>query len=405
MHICVCVKQTPDSSSVYVDPISGQVDYERFVQVLNPADACAVEAAVRLKEQLGGTVLALTLGPEDAEGALRAALAIGADSAIRLWNSQASAWGPLTVAAALAAYIRRSQSGGKLTPLLTWVSLPPPFMPDLVLCGDASSDWASGTVGPALAEMLDLPQITGVMQMNVVAGLAPARSTDPAKSKTLGEKACHPERSEGSGSTDAEILRCAQDDSQDTTQVRSSPISKRLAKSAVPAKPPDTNKTGNAQLITLQVTRRLERGYRELLAAQPPLLITVTSDLNEPRYPSLPMHMAALRAKIPLVDPQTLLGESLQYESDETTLLEIHTPRPRPRRIAAPDSRHSAFERIGEIVSGGATGRQTRLVEGSPEELAKVLVEFLKDKGFLITTVLSQDSIERDQSGEKSCLM
>ncbi len=312
MHICVCVKQTPDSSSVYVDPISGQVDYERFVQVLNPADACAVEAAVRLKEHLGGMVLVLTLGPEDAEGALRAALAIGADTAIRLWHPQASDWGPFTVAAALATYIRRGQGGGKLTPLLTrvsrGVSLPPPFMPDLVLCGDASSDWASGTVGPALAEMLDLPQITGVMQLKVV---------------------------------------------------------------------------GKQDTVRLQVTRRLERGYRELLEVQPPLLITVTSDLNEPRYPSLPAHMTALRAKFPLLDPQTFFGESLQFESDETTLLEMHTPRPRPRRIAAPDSRHSAFERIGEIVSGGAIGRQTRLVEGPPEELAKALVEFLKSKGFV----------------------
>ena len=312
MHICTCVKQTPDSSSVYVDPVSGQVDYERFVQVLNPADACAVEAAVRLKEQSGGTVLALTLGPEDAEGALRAALAIGADTAIRLWNSQASAWGPFTVAAALAAYIRRGQGGGKLTPLLTrvsrGVSLPPPFISDLVLCGDTSSDWASGTVGPALAEMLDLPQITDVMQLKVV---------------------------------------------------------------------------GRQDRVSLQVTRRLERGYRELLEAQPPLLITVTSDLNEPRYPSLPAHLAALRAKIPLLDPQTFLCKSLQYESDEMTLIEMHSPRPRPRRIAAPDSRHTAFERIGEIVSGGAIGRQTRLVEGPPEELAKALVEFLKDKGFL----------------------
>ena len=313
MHICVCVKQTPDSSSVYVDPISGQVDYERFVQVLNPADACAVEAAVRLKEQFGGTVHALTLGPEDAEGVLRAALAIGADTAIRLWNPQASDWGPFTVAAALAAYIRRGQGGGKLMPLLTTrdsrgMSLLPPFMPDLVLCGDASSDWASGIVGPALAEMLDLPQITSVMQLKVV---------------------------------------------------------------------------GKQDMIRLQVTRRLERGYRELLEAQPPLLITVTSDLNEPRYPSLPAHMAALRARIPLLDPQLFLGESLQSESDETTLIEMHTPRPRPRRIAAPDSRHSAFERIGEIVSSGAIGRQTQLVEGPPEELAKALVEFLKSKGFV----------------------
>ncbi len=305
MHICVCVKQTPDSSSVYVDPVSGQVDYERFVQVLNPADACAVEAAVRLKEQLGGMVLALTLGPVDAEGALRAALAIGADTAIRLWHPQASDWGPFTVAAALAAYIRRGQGGDTVGRKVTSL---PPFMPDLVLCGDVSSDWASGTVGPALAEMLDLPQITGVMQLKVV---------------------------------------------------------------------------GKQDTVRLQVTRRLERGYRELLEVQPPLLITVTSDLNEPRYPSLPAHMTALRAKIPLLDPQTLFGESLQFESDETTLLEMHTPRPRPRRIAAPDSHHSAFERIGEIVSGGAIGRQTRLVEGPTEELAKALVEFLKSKGFV----------------------
>jgi electron transfer flavoprotein beta subunit len=340
MHTCVCVKQTPDSNSVYIDPINGQVDYERFVQVLNPADACAVEAAVRLKEQLGGTVLALTLGPEDAEGALRAALAMGADTAIRLWNSQASVWGPFTVAAALAAYIRRGLGRGKLTPI----------MPDLVLCGDASSDWASGTVGPALAEMLDLQQITGVIKLNVVAGTC-------------------------------SINRIA--DMPPAYRAQSLRASTAPTRSTDPARPPETNKTGNSQLITLQVTRRLERGYRELLEAQTPLLITVTSDLNEPRYPSLPMHMAALRARIPLVDPQTLLGESLQYESDETTLLEMHTPRPRPRRIAAPDSRHSAFKRIGEIVSGGTTGRQTRLMEGTSEELAKALVEFLKSKGFV----------------------
>ncbi|HKV59997.1 MAG TPA: hypothetical protein VJO32_17030, partial [Ktedonobacteraceae bacterium] len=72
-----------------------------------------------------------------------------------------------------------------------------------------------------------------------------------------------------------------------------------------------------------------------------------------------------------------------QDETNETTILEMHTPRPRPKRIAAPDNHHSAFERIGEIVSGGATGRQTKLVEGSPEELAKVLVEFLEKKGFI----------------------
>jgi electron transfer flavoprotein beta subunit len=67
LHISVCVKQTPDSASVYVDPITGLVDAERFVQILNPADACAIEAAVRLKEQVEGTVRVVTLGPRDEE--------------------------------------------------------------------------------------------------------------------------------------------------------------------------------------------------------------------------------------------------------------------------------------------------------------------------------------------------
>ncbi|HJT56587.1 MAG TPA: electron transfer flavoprotein subunit beta/FixA family protein [Ktedonobacteraceae bacterium] len=292
MDICVCIKQTPDSSSVYIDPITGQVDYERFVQILNPADACAVEAAVRLKEQSGGSVIAITLGPQDAEGALRAALAIGADRALRLWNPQASNWGPFTVSGALAACIQREA----------------PEV-DLVLCGDSSSDWSSGIVGPAVAEKLDLPQITGVMQLHA----ASERGQDTAK---------------------------------------------------------------------LQVTRKLERGYRELLEAHLPVLLTVTGDLNEPRYPSLPAHLAALKATIPIVDPLPLIRNDNEAEADETTILEIHTPRPLPRRIAAPNSQRSAFERIGEIVAGGAAGRKTSLVEGSPEELARTLVAFLRERGF-----------------------
>jgi len=321
LYICVCIKQTPDSASVYVNPITGDVDYERFVQVLNPADACAVEAAVHLKEALysrgdprGRSVCiikALTVGPKDAEGALRAALAIGANSALRLWDSKAEAWGPFTVAAALAGYLRSE------TP-----------SPDLVLCGDSSSDWSSGIVGPALAEQLDLPQVTSVTQLSL--------------------------RKEN------EILRFAQDDT-------------------------GFAQDGAAVLLRmkLQLTRKLERGYRELLEAELPLLITVTGDLNEPRYPSLPAHLAALKAEIPVLDPQTQMSDSWLNGTDEMTLLEIHAPRPLPRHIPAPDSRHSAYQRIGEIVAGGATGRKTQLVEGSSEELAKVLVDFLKDRGFV----------------------
>ncbi|MGI9058790.1 MAG: electron transfer flavoprotein subunit beta/FixA family protein [Ktedonobacteraceae bacterium] len=294
MQICVCVKQTPDSSSVYIDPISGQVDVERFVQILNPADACAVEAAVRLKEQVGGFIEVITVGPADAEGTLRAALALGANRATRLWHTQASEWGPFTVSTVLAAYIQQQ--------------LP---QPDLILCGDTASDWSSGIVGPAMAERLHLPQVTSVSRLD----LLPASAEDIE--------------------------------------------------------------------LTLLVTRKLERGYRERLGAHLPLLITVTSDLNEPRYPSLPAHIAALRANISVENPLPLLSQSIQEEAEETVLLEMHTPRPRARHVPTPDSHHSAFERIGEIIMGGATGRQTRLVEGTNEELAQVLVNFLREKGFV----------------------
>jgi electron transfer flavoprotein beta subunit len=290
MHIYVCVKQTPDSGSVYIDPITGQLDVERFVQVLNPADACAIEAAVRLKEQLGGTITVLTLGPQDAEGALRAGLALGADTALRFWNENATPWGPFMVATTLAAYYQYAD-----------------ITPGLVLCGDSSSDWSSSIVGPALAEYLAMPQVTRVTQ------LAIGRKQEP---------------------------------------------------------------------IHLHVTRKLEHGYRELLEVETPLLLTVTADLNEPRYPSLPAHLAALKANIPVLDPQSFLSGNNE-DADEVTLLEMHTPRPRPRNIATPNSQDSAYRRIGDIVSGGATGRKARLIEGSPEELARTLVDFLKARGFV----------------------
>ena len=290
MHIYVCVKQTPDGSSVYIDPITGQVDVERFVQILNPADACAIEAAIRLKEQVGGTVTLLTLGPQDAEGALRAGLALGADKAIRLWHDDAIEWGPFAVATALAEFIEHTEA-----------------MPDLIMCGDTSSDWSSGIVGPALAQRLALPQVTGVAQL-------------------------------------------------------------RLAQEQVPTR--------------LHVTRKLEHGYREILEAETPLLLTVTADLNEPRYPSLPAHLAALKAPISIVNPHEFTSLD-DEDNDEMTLLEMHTPRPRPRYVTAPNSKASAYQRIGDIVSGGATSRKARLIEGTSEELAVSLVEFLKTRGFV----------------------
>jgi electron transfer flavoprotein beta subunit len=221
--------------------------------------------------------------------------------------------------------------------------------PDLVLCGDSSSDWSSGIVGPALAQQLDLPQVTGVVRLELLQG--------------------------------DKILRFAQDD----TNLAQDDSKAGHDDSGVVQD--DTNLAQNDTIashkMTLRMTRKLERGYRELLEAKLPLLITVTGGLNEPRYPSLPAHLAALEAEIPALDPQPFMDDIWVDAADEITLLEIHTPRPLPRHIAAPDSQHSAYRRIGEIVAGGATGRQTQMVKGTPEELARTLVDFLRNKGFV----------------------
>ena len=217
-------------------------------------------------------------------------LAIGADAAFRLWHNDAAEWGPFVVATTLAAFIQCAE-----------------VTPDLILCGNTSSDWSSGIIGPALAQHLNMPQVTGVAQLQMVQEQVPTR---------------------------------------------------------------------------LHVTRKLERGYRELLEAETPLLLTITADLNEPRYPSLPAHLAALKAPIHVIDPHDFMNDS-DDGTDEMTLLEMHTPRPRPRYVTTPNSKDSAYQRIGDIVSGGATSRKARLIEGTPEELAASLVEFLKTRGFV----------------------
>lgn len=149
MKIIVCIKQVPDPSSVDVDPVTGAIDEERLVYVVNPADRCAVEEAVRIKESLGeGEVTVITLGPPQAEEALRECLAIGADRAFRLWDRDLEGISALATALVLAEAIRGMGC-------------------DLVLCGAQSADWGSRQVGPAIAELLGWPQVCDITELKL----------------------------------------------------------------------------------------------------------------------------------------------------------------------------------------------------------------------------------------------
>lgn len=142
MKICVCVKHVPDPNlPVQVDPATRRLIRDAEQSILDPADEYGVETALRLVEEHGGEVVAVTMGPPASEEALRRAMAMGADRAVLVSDEALAGSDVLGTARVLAAAIRREQ-------------------PDLVICATESTDAYTGLLPGALAGLLDLPQLT-----------------------------------------------------------------------------------------------------------------------------------------------------------------------------------------------------------------------------------------------------
>src|SRR5882762_9737531 len=85
MHIVVCIKQTPATANVQIDPKTGTLKREGMAAAINPFDEYAIEEGVRIKERVPGTAVSvLTMGPPQAEDALRDAISRGCDQAFHL---------------------------------------------------------------------------------------------------------------------------------------------------------------------------------------------------------------------------------------------------------------------------------------------------------------------------------
>lgn len=155
MDIVVCVKRVPDLSEVDVeiDPSGKHIRTEDLTYVLNDWDRFAIEEAIRLRDEHGGSVTVLTVGDQDSEDVLRRALAMGADRAVRLGDPSFAGADAVIVARILHAAVSSM-----------------PF--DLVLTGSVSSDSGSGLVGGMLAGMLDLPQVALATSIAVDGGTA-----------------------------------------------------------------------------------------------------------------------------------------------------------------------------------------------------------------------------------------
>lgn len=150
MHIIVPIKQVPETSNVKMDPVTGTMIRDGVESIVNPLDLYAIEAANLLKEQHGGTVTVLSMGPSAAEKALREALAMGCDDAVLVSDRAFAGADTWSTAYVLSQAIRAM--GGY----------------DLILCGERATDGDTGQVGPNIAAALDVPLATYVSRIESV---------------------------------------------------------------------------------------------------------------------------------------------------------------------------------------------------------------------------------------------
>lgn len=141
MKIVVCIKQIPDTAEVKLDPKTNTLIREGVPSIINHDDKAGLETALQLREQVGGTVTVVCMGPPQADVALREALAMGADEAYLLSAREFGGSDTYATATILAAAL------GKIG-----------F--DLVITGRQAIDGDTAQVGPQIAEQLHIPQVS-----------------------------------------------------------------------------------------------------------------------------------------------------------------------------------------------------------------------------------------------------
>jgi electron transfer flavoprotein beta subunit len=151
VNIIVLLKQVLQTADLKVDRSSKSIITQGVPRVISETDKNAIEEAVRVKEKHGGKITAITLGPPEAKEALREALAMGADEACLLTDPLFEGSDAHATANVLAAAI---------TKIIQY---------DLVLCGAYSEDLFAFQVGPRLAEICNLPQITYAAKLTLEA--------------------------------------------------------------------------------------------------------------------------------------------------------------------------------------------------------------------------------------------
>lgn len=257
MHFVVCIKQVPDTHDVKINPETNTLMREGVESIINPFDMYALEEGLRLRDRLGGTVTALTMGPPQAETALREAIAMGVNQGILVSDRAFAGSDTWATSYTLSKALEKIRDYS------------------VILFGKQASDGDTAQVGPGVATHLDLPQITYV------------RKVEEIDEKHI--------------------------------------VAERL----------------------------LESGF-EAIESPLPCVLTVVKEINEPRLPSLKGKMAARKAEIIKWGANDIGADpaKLGLNGSPTKVVRIFTPAPR--------------------VGG-------EMITGDPDDIARILVEKLKD--------------------------
>jgi electron transfer flavoprotein beta subunit len=154
MNILVLIKQVPDTTDVRIDPETNTLKREGVESIINPFDMYAIEEAVCLRDRLGegSRVTAITMGPPQAESALREAISMGCDEGVLLSDRKFAGSDTWATSYTLAQAIRKIGDY------------------KIVLCGKQASDGDTAQVGPGISMHLDIPQVTYVKKIDRIDG-------------------------------------------------------------------------------------------------------------------------------------------------------------------------------------------------------------------------------------------
>lgn len=150
MNIIVCIKQVPSVTNMQIDPTTGRLKRDGVKSVINPFDEYAIEEGVRIREKVGGKVIVITMGPPQAESALREALSRGADEAFLISDRTFGGADTLATSYTLSSAIKFIGNY------------------DIIICGKQASDGDTAQVGPGVAEMLNIPHVAYVRKIELL---------------------------------------------------------------------------------------------------------------------------------------------------------------------------------------------------------------------------------------------